>query len=549
MIDVKEILERESERFHQEVGARERLSRRRDRKRRNQRISAAALALIIAAAAVGSFVAAYRLSSRPTPTNPNVIGPENVSTLGLAWSGDLMGSAPCQSTLGRCTPYPPTVAGDSVYVGTDVQRGSGKVYAFPASCAPSADGRCSPTWTATVRGGVVHPPTVVDGEVYVTTTSGKLYAFPTSCPETCAATSPGAWTGDIGRGFFASPVESNGMLYGVDAFDGTLYAFRDHASCSSVCAPAWTASLGPGVDSNLNCGQLSTCVVVAPTVVAGIVFASSDAGPGERLHAFDARTGDLLWKGAPFEQGPSRFRIPVVDGGRVFVADDRIAAYATNCGTGGATCAPLWTSLRSGTSQAVVAEGTVVFGGGNGVSAYAEDCGHTTNCAPAWHQAGGDTWSNRLVAGEGLVLVGSNGDDAVRAVPVTCGTGGASCTPSWTADVSKPGALALSGGLAYVGSDNGSVLAFATNCGTSPCAPSWKWTGGYGALSTPAVTSTTVYVLDGGGALMAFEPGAGSGLASVGGRRSEGATAVFYGIVAIGAITLLAMRRRRRRAI
>ena len=54
MIDVGEALEREGVRFRQDPGARDRLNRRRDRKRRNERVGAAAVAIFLTAALVGA---------------------------------------------------------------------------------------------------------------------------------------------------------------------------------------------------------------------------------------------------------------------------------------------------------------------------------------------------------------------------------------------------------------------------------------------------------------------------------------------------------------
>ena len=68
MIDVGEALERESHRFRQEPGASERLTRRRDRKRRNERVGAAAVAVSLSVALIGALMFGYR--SRGVPSAP-----------------------------------------------------------------------------------------------------------------------------------------------------------------------------------------------------------------------------------------------------------------------------------------------------------------------------------------------------------------------------------------------------------------------------------------------------------------------------------------------
>jgi TolB protein len=70
VIDVGQALERESERFHQAPGARERLHRRRDRKRRNHRIGAAILGISISVATVGALFLGYRSVGVPVQNPP-----------------------------------------------------------------------------------------------------------------------------------------------------------------------------------------------------------------------------------------------------------------------------------------------------------------------------------------------------------------------------------------------------------------------------------------------------------------------------------------------
>jgi Tol biopolymer transport system component len=70
VIDLGEALERESRRFVQEPGARQRLDRRRDRQVRNRRIGAALLAISISVATLGTLFLGYRRAEMPAHSPP-----------------------------------------------------------------------------------------------------------------------------------------------------------------------------------------------------------------------------------------------------------------------------------------------------------------------------------------------------------------------------------------------------------------------------------------------------------------------------------------------
>src|SRR5712691_9378702 len=103
MIDDRDLFERAVRRFPPPQPSFERLLKRRDRKRRNQRIGAAVLALIIAVVAIGSVISAFRNAERKQPAN--TITPDTVQSLKLAWK------APSNGTL-----VGPTVSDDVLYV-------------------------------------------------------------------------------------------------------------------------------------------------------------------------------------------------------------------------------------------------------------------------------------------------------------------------------------------------------------------------------------------------------------------------------------------------
>ncbi len=130
MSDPRSLLERESRRFIQPDGAFERLVRRRDRKRRNQRIGAGALAIILAlvsfVALTRAFRTAERLADEPTPAG--------LGALAYAVDGDIFvaewdGSNPVRIADGR----PPSDCG------TGSSDGLGEYFAFGPIWSP--DGR------------------------------------------------------------------------------------------------------------------------------------------------------------------------------------------------------------------------------------------------------------------------------------------------------------------------------------------------------------------------------------------------------------------------
>src|SRR5262245_37498410 len=109
----------------------EEVYRRGARKRRNERIGAIVLALVIALASTAAILNTIRGSRGPMPESPSIT-PGNVGQLQEQWSGQTGGLAP--------TP----VITDGVVV---TETRSGHVVAFADHCATD-DGACSPMWTA-----------------------------------------------------------------------------------------------------------------------------------------------------------------------------------------------------------------------------------------------------------------------------------------------------------------------------------------------------------------------------------------------------------------
>ena len=151
----------------------------------------------------------------------------------------------------------------------------------------------------------------MDGVAYVSSQDGNLYAFD-------AATGSLLWTGDTGYSD-SSPAVADGRVH-VGTASG-LITFP--ASCSTPCAPLWTA-------------DTQTTINPAVTWSEGKVYASAYSG---YLDAFDAPSGDLLWSGLVNAIDPV-FGPSAVSRGIVYVPGDKgLYAFRTNCTT---PCEPLW---------------------------------------------------------------------------------------------------------------------------------------------------------------------------------------------------------------
>jgi outer membrane protein assembly factor BamB len=276
------------------------------------------------------------------------------ATCSPLWSGQVGSNS---------VPGPPVVSGSAVYVGSDTGASpdTGQLSAFPASCG-TGGASCSPLWTASTSGPIDATPTVAGGVVYVGDDSGTLYAFPTSCGTGGASCSP-LWTASLGAPVHASPAVSNGLVY-VGA-GGNVWAFP--TSCGTgggTCSDRWFYGSGAGgapFDSS-------------PAVANGVVYVGrrSPAGASGTLVALSAATGSLDWTGTTASSiGTSS---PAVANGVVYIGDEAgdLYAFPASCGTGGATCSPLWTATAGDDIEAspAVANGTIYVGSNDGLHAY-----------------------------------------------------------------------------------------------------------------------------------------------------------------------------------
>lgn len=388
MADLAEVLRRRREESRPEAGAFERLVRRRDRRRQAQRAVTAAIALLLAAVAAWELGHAF---TRPSPQPGGLpITRKNVSHLDLAWSTPSTGAAPIT---------PPT-SGDEVYVvGTTVRaypttcaavtcgprwvgdRGgihevadvavgehlvaivSDDVQVFPLDCA-SGGASCKPTWVSRRHSLGFYAVSVTDGVVYAQAHSG-IWAFPERCSLSCGP----LWHAHL-VAFGGHLISSGGGLVFLQD-ENAVKVFR--SSCRSdggPCHPIWevanssfgsrpvysdgrvyfTRGLDEVVAYRARCDRAGECrpetVWQVPDAVGiavsdGLLYVST----GDSVLAFDAacpnRTGcTALWRTNALPSHPSA---PSVAQGLVFfTAGDRVYALPTDCGSGGAICAPVW---------------------------------------------------------------------------------------------------------------------------------------------------------------------------------------------------------------
>jgi len=227
----------------------------------------------------------------------------------------------------------------------------------PSGLGPEAASHLGLAWYGSI-GGVSAPPVVADGMVFAGTSDRRLYAFSAGCGSNGRPCAP-AWTGTVGGGIqYSSPAVGGGLVL-VGAGDGVLYAFPQ--SCGSdgaTCRPRWTFRAGASLADS------------SPLVRGDVAYVAAD-----RVYAVALATGKLLWTG-PGRALTSTFGMtaPAASGGSVFVAtvEGALEALPESCGV--TRCRPSWTASLGATptSQPVVADGLVYVGAGRRLYAFAD---------------------------------------------------------------------------------------------------------------------------------------------------------------------------------
>ena len=397
----------------------DRLTRRRDRKRRNQRVGAGVLALAIAAVAIGGALYAVRSSGVRPATSPPAIDPSNVAGLHLAWTAQA-GDAP------KGEGYGVAFAGRVAVVHAD------GLYAFPVDCGTDASS-CDPAWVAEL------PATSADAAVLaadannVYVSAGDLYAFRADCGVGGVTCGP-AWIGHLGSGEASRPIVSDGVVY-VGGTDGRVYAFSaDCGEGGSECQPLWVGDTRFGPTR-------------VEAVSDGVVYAAS----GNAIAAFPVACDadcPATWKTTI--RGADAIAVTGAQGvlyvgalvyGHGWDSHGSISAYAASCDAL-ATCRPLWSDEVGGYPTSLVYANGVIYALASGP--------HYPFSEAAFSAGSGDLlWSacsssktfdiscglhgpspTPAVAADGLIwIVHARG---TTAYPLSCGSGGAPCDPAWT---------------------------------------------------------------------------------------------------------------------
>ena len=282
----------------------------------------------------------------------SLVNPSNVGSMVPKWSVMLNG--------GRGQMASPAVANGTVYVGSV----DGKFSAFNAT-----NGQL--LWQASTGAQIIFSSAAIsNGIVFVGSDDGKLYAFN-------AGTGGLIWAYPTAGRIWSSPALANGIVY-VGSNEGNLYAlnattgslnWKKSLPSLGVNTPAvadgivYVATFSPGKLYALDAVTGATLWSAAvendgdsgPTVANGILYMATNNG----LLAFNAKSGGVLWTGA---SGFSYYSAPAVANGVVYVGAQDSYLYAFNAITGDL----LWRHLAGGqwgiNSSPAVANGVVYVG-------------------------------------------------------------------------------------------------------------------------------------------------------------------------------------------
>ncbi len=396
------------------------LWRRRDRRRRNERIRIAVAALVIAAIGVLAPLRLLGGFGGQTPRPTVRIDRSTVGDLGLRWTLPVGG--PNLAASGRVAvvvdPAGSVLAleaasGDRLWradaagvirVAASEETAfaatsAGELLAFEIGCREDG-GPCLPDWRARLDGASITALTPAGGLVLISSTEG-LAAFEVPCTTSpCVPT----WTAPVAGGVTSAPIVV-GDTAAVASVDGTLYAFD--VACArggAVCGPVWTVgpdqgrafvSVAAGVDV-VYAGATDGNVYILPSacrddggscepslhgMVGGPDAIHALAVVGSELLAAPSPGGILAFPAvcepAPCEPlwavptGRPLITAPVASGGLAFAVtvDGILLALDPACPD---PCRPLW-STRTGldTAALAVTPWAAIVADGNAALAYA----------------------------------------------------------------------------------------------------------------------------------------------------------------------------------
>src|SRR4030081_2735797 len=146
----------------------------------------------------------------------------------------------------------------------------------------------------------------------------------------------------------ASPFGNGAEVDSSPAVAGGLVVIGQTGSCFN-CGGIRAFDQGTGALRWYAGGTGHSSVRFESAAIAGsVVYVSIEDGG---LDALDLATGQRLWTGAIANvSGAQDWSPPAGSGGQVFVAgnDGKLYAFGVGCGTGGASCSPIWTGVVNG---------------------------------------------------------------------------------------------------------------------------------------------------------------------------------------------------------
>jgi nitrite reductase/ring-hydroxylating ferredoxin subunit len=523
----------------------EEMYRRRDRKRRNEKIGAIVLALIIAIASTAAILSTIGGSRGPQPASPTIT-PGNASTLQLRWT----------AALGEAGPAP--VVADGVVVG---ETRSGQILAFPDRCAGDG-GACAPLWRASIDRmdaetdradrtitwwprtpgnpgeGNVAAFTAADGVVYAASKTGKIYAFDVHCGvngQTCLP----MWTGQVVHGdqppvSTAPPTVENGFVLA----GGENGTFAFHVGCGAggaSCTPAWHI---PQVGF----------FRVQGNFLYGTSWSPGTGRTNERAYAFDATTGKMIWHSDEVSCC-SNDSTPAQYGDTVYVNFGReIDAFPVDCR---GSCRPIWTApIIDRFSSPPVVTGNVVAvtvatdGSTGGVLSWPVDCATGGRTCHEQHRAQGFSELTSVgpqAFGDRLYTESLRGE-GTYVFDASCLAKRNDCRPVWAdATAITPWEMAVQDGVAYQTDSSQGVAAYDAACPHAPCLPLWH--SSQVPTSRPTIDGDEVLFTGYDGVIYAYAPGEPAS------TPSKTGAAWFYGMVALVGLAIVASRIFRRRRL
>jgi hypothetical protein len=384
-----------------------------------QRVMAATLGVVLAAAAVWIAVLGLGASDGPRPDR-RPAGPLDVGSLRRSWSSTVEGTGfpsiasvfadderiyvPTSSGIvaypiscgDPCTPAwtvefaGPSTPGRSVEIavgeGVVAATLEGRLLVVASDCMVDG-GECTPLWRADPPGSArFFGPSIGGGLVKVTTGQGEMpnhhvwaTAFPSRCRDDGGPCDP-TWTGDLGVGVAYLPgVFLDGVFYQQVGMRVTGFAV-DCASSGEACTPDLV------IDAAGDANNQSSSVYGPISGDGELIFVF---GTGD-VRSYPAHCGDacnVRWRGPVADYLEA---YPTSAGALVLVSGPSgITAFPKGCASDGRTCDPIWeTDMDRYVSVAHADEAWVVavdHFDQTGVFVFSMPC--TRACQPQWSLA------------------------------------------------------------------------------------------------------------------------------------------------------------------